>query len=250
MSLSDTVSAAFRSTYDLAFQISPIILNGGIVAGTLGGMMPIIGLNGQLTSLASSVLTGGGLSLDDFYARFVPLPGSAVISNAIGTYPFANQQVAANAIITQPRHVSMMMIAPVKDASGYLSKLALFTALQTSLQAHCNAGGTFHVATPSFLFTDCLLTSMTDVTTGESKQQQIQWQLDFVKPLVTQQAALAAYNGLMGKIAGGAQVLQSSAAGTSIWSSAVAAAGSAVQGAVPGITGMSGAVNTFLSQPS
>ncbi|WP_175785388.1 hypothetical protein [Burkholderia ambifaria] len=238
------LSSGFRSAYDLSFQVSPIILNGGIVANTLGGMMPIIGLVGQLGALAQSVLSSGSVSLDNFFARFVVLPGGTIISNAVGTYPFANQQVAGNAIVMQPKNVSLLMIAPVKDTGGYLTKLAIFTSLQSSLEAHCAAGGTFHVATPARIYTNCILTSMTDVTSGEGKQQQIQWQLDFVQPLLTQQAASSAFGALMSKLAGGQQVTSPA------WSGAVAAAGSAVQGALEGIGNMAGVVNQFLSQPA
>ncbi|MBR8168983.1 hypothetical protein KDX27_14785 [Burkholderia cenocepacia] len=238
------LSSGFRSAYDLSFQVSPIILNGGIVANTLGGMMPIIGLVGQLGALAQSVLSSGSVSLDNFFARFIVLPGGTIINNAVGTYPFANQQVAGNAIVMQPKNVSLLMIAPVKDTGGYLTKLAIFTSLQSSLEAHCAAGGTFHVATPARIYTNCILTSMTDVTSGEGKQQQIQWQLDFVQPLLTQQAASSAFGALMSKLAGGQQVTSPA------WSGAVAAAGSAVQGALEGIGNMAGVVNQFLSQPA
>ncbi|AOJ69335.1 MULTISPECIES: hypothetical protein [Burkholderia] len=237
------LSSGFRSAYDLSFQVSPIILNGGIVANTLGGMMPIIGLVGQLGALAQSILSSGSVSLDNFFARFVVLPGGTIINNAVGTYPFANQQVAGNAIVMQPKNVSLLMIAPVKDTGGYLTKLAIFTSLQSSLEAHCAAGGTFHVATPARIYTNCILTSMTDVTSGEGKQQQIQWQLDFVQPLLTQQAASSAFGALMSKLAGGQQVTSPA------WSGAVAAAGSAVQGALEGVGNMAGVVNQFLSQP-
>jgi hypothetical protein len=247
MSLSNTISSGFRSIYDLSFQVSPIILNGGIVAGTLGGMMPIIGLVGQLGSFAQGALSSGGLSDDDFFAKFVPIPGGTIISNAVGTYPFANQQVAGNAIIQQPKNISLLMIAPVKDAGGYLTKLAVLTSLQNSLEAHSNAGGTYHVITPAFPYLDCVLTGMTDVTSGEGKQQQIMWQLDFVKPLITQQAASAAQSSLMSKLSGGAQV--GAPASGSIWSSAAAAVGSAAQGAVQNVTSMAGVVNTFLASP-
>ncbi|HDR9497040.1 TPA: hypothetical protein QDC06_000225 [Burkholderia cepacia] len=249
MSESTFTQSAALSAYDLAFQVSPIILTGGLVANTLGGMMPIIGLTGQLASFASSVLTTGSLSADNFYAKFVPVPGASVISNAVATYPFANQQVAANAIIEQPLPVSLLMIAPVKDPGGYLSKLAIFTALRTSLRAHNAAGGLYHIATPSFIYTNCIMTGMQDVTSGEGgHQQQIMWQLDFIKPLVTQSDALNSMNSLMGKLTGGQQITPSGLAGTSIWSSAAAAVGSAAQGAVQGISGMAGAVNNFLSQ--
>lgn len=193
----------FRTTYDLAFQVSPIILVDGIAANSIGGMLPIIALYGQLGAFAQGVLTDGS---DPFFARYVPIPGSTLINNTIGTYPFANQQVAANAIIQQPLNISLMMIAPVKDTSGYLTKLATFTALQNSLQQHNALGGRYHIATPSFVYTDCLMTSVTDITSGEGNQKQIQYQLDFTRPLVTKQQAATAYNGQFSRIANGQPV--------------------------------------------
>ena len=50
--MSGALASAARSAYQLAFQVSPIILQGGIAAGTPGGMLPIIGLTGQLLSFA------------------------------------------------------------------------------------------------------------------------------------------------------------------------------------------------------
>lgn len=249
MSLSTTIQSGFRDAYTLAFQVSPIILVDGIVANTLGGMMPIIGLTGQLAGFASGLLSSGSLSTSDFFAQFVPVPGSSLVSNTVATYPFANQNVAGNAIITQPKNVSLLMIAPVKDSGGYLSKLAYFEALRTSLEAHCAAGGTFHVATPAHLYLNTILTGMTDVTSGEGgRQQMIQFQLDFIQPLVTQQSAANAMNSLMSKLSGGNQISPSGLAGTSIWSSAATAVGSAAQGAAQSISGITGAVNNFISQ--
>jgi hypothetical protein len=245
MSLSTVTQAAASASYDLAFQISPIILNGGIVANTLGGMMPIIGLTGQLAALAQGVLSGN----NEPFARFVPAPGSTLVSNAVATYPFANQNVAANAIIKQPKNISLIMYAPVQDQGGYLTKLAIFEALRSSIEAHVAAGGTFHVATPAHIYADCLLTSITDVTSGElGRQQMVQFQWDFVQPLVSLNAAQQAMNSLMSKLTGGQQIIPSGLAGTSIWSSAATAVGSAAQGAAQGINGITGAVNNFLTQ--
>jgi hypothetical protein len=248
MSLTTIGQSAAQSAYDLAFQVSPIILVGGIAANALGGMMPIIGLTGQLASFAQGVLSSGSINADDFFARFVPIPGSTLISNAVGTYPFANQQVAGNAIITQPKNVSLLMIAPVKSAGGYLTKLAILEALRTSLESHCAAGGTFHIATPAHVFTNTILTSMTDVTDGSSKQQMISFQLDFFQPLITQDSAQNALNSLMGKLTGGQQIVPSGLAGTSIWSSAASTVGTAAQGAAQSIAGLPGAVSNFLAQ--
>jgi hypothetical protein len=245
MSFSTTTAPAFASAYDLAFQISPIILNGGIVANTLGGMMPIIGLTGQLAALGQGILSGN----NEPFARFVPAPGSTLISNAVATYPFATQYVAGNAVIKQPKAVSLIMYAPVQDTGGYLTKLAIFEALRSSIEAHVAAGGTFHVATPAHIFLDCLLLDITDVTNGElGRQQMVQFQWNFSQPLVTLSQAQQAQNSLMSKLTGGQQIIPSGLAGTSLWSSAATAIGSAAQGAAQGINGITGAVSSFVTQ--
>jgi hypothetical protein len=244
MSLQTVTQSAFASAYDLAFQISPIILNGGIVANTLGGMMPIIGLTGQLASLAQGVLSGN----NEPFARFVPIPGSTLVNNAVATYPFATQYVAGNAVIKQPKNISLLMIAPVQDAGGYLTKLAIWEALRSSIEAHVAAGGTFHVATPAHIYTNTLLTTITDVTDGESKQQMIKFQWDFIQPLISLSQAQGAQSSLMSKLTGGQQIIPSGLAGTSIWSSAATAVGSAAQGATQSINGIAGAVNNFVTQ--
>jgi hypothetical protein len=201
-------AGAARAQYDLAFQVSPIILQGGIAASAQGGSLPIIALYGQL-----GLFTSGTTDPNAFFARYLPLPGSTLLSFTVGMYPFANQQVASNAIIQQPLTLSLLMIAPVNQPGGYLSKLATFTALQNSLRNHNISGGTYSVATPAFVFNSLLLTGMTDVTHGESNQQQIEWQLDFVQPLLTLDSAAAAQANLMQKVTSGAQII-----GTPSWS--------------------------------
>lgn len=234
--------------YDLAFAVSPIILVGGIASNTLGGMLPIIALGGQALSAFQGALSGG-INTDAFFARYVPVPGSTLINQAIATYPFANQSVAANATIQNPLNISLRMIAPVKDTAGYLTKTAIWISLQNSLVAHNASGGTYTIATPWYIYTGCLLQAITDTTGGDTKQQQIQAQWDFVQPLTTQMQATSAYNSLMSKLSGGAQVTPSTTAGTSIWSNAATAVGSAAQNAVSGIGSMAGVVNQYLSSP-
>ena len=240
-SVTSFANSAARSVYDLSFQVSPIIFHNGIAKGMEGNLLPVIGLTGQLSALAQGIATGlingSGISLDAFYARYLVIPGGTVINQAIGTYPFANQSVAANAIITNPLNVSLMMIAPVRDIGGYLTKLAIFTALRTSFETHNQLGGTYHIATPSFIYTDCIMSSMTDITSGDTKQKQVQWQLDFVKPLVTMDDANAAFSKQMAAVSGGQQVTSSSPS----------AATGAVASAMQGVTNMAGSVNKFLS---
>jgi hypothetical protein len=245
---SSIISDAFRTTYDLAFQVSPIILVGGIAANTLGGMLPIIALGGQVAAAVQGALSGG-VNTDAFFARYVPVPGSTLINQAIATYPFANQATAANATIQQPLAISLRMIAPVKDTAGYLTKLAIWTSLQNSLVAHNAAGGSYTVATPWFIYTNCLLQTITDTTGGDGKQQQIMAQWDFAQPLTTQMQAASAYNSLMSKLSSGGQVTPATVPGTSIWSNAATAVGSAAQNAVSNVTSVVGVVNQYLSAP-
>lgn len=242
--MSGAVSTAFRTAYDLAFQVSPILLQGGISAP--GTIIPIIALTGQLAGFVQGALSGG-LNADAFFARFVPMPGGSTVAQAVGMYPFANQQVAANATIQEPKNISLRMIAPVKDTAGYLTKLPILSALSTSLSQHNNAGGTYIVATPAKIYAPALLLNVIDIT-GDQKQQQIEWQFNFIEPLISQQSAQQAYNGLMSKFASGQQVSASPA-----WSGTDAASSSPVQGAItqfPNVTNMVGAVNNFLSSPA
>lgn len=239
----------FATAYDLAFQVSPIILVGGIAANALGGMLPIISLTGQTVAAIQGALSSGSISTDDFFARFVPVPGSTLVSQRVATYPFANQQVAANATIQNPLAISLRMIAPVKDTAGYLTKLAIWTALQTSIVAHNAAGGTYIVATPANIYSNCLLLDIVDVTGGGTKQQQIEYQWNFTKPLITGQQATTAYNSLMSKLAGGGQVTPPTTAGTSFWSNPGIAVGSAAQNALSNVGQLAGVVNQYLSSP-
>lgn len=232
---------SFRTIYDLSFQVSPIILTGGSIAGVPGAALPIIALIGELAGFGQGYLTSNKLTLDDFSYRWVPMAGTTVLNNSVAVYPFANQHVAANAYIEEPLNLSLEMIAPVKDTAGYLTKLALFTALRNACYAHITAGGTFGIATPSYIFTDCLLTSIVDITGGDTHQQQVRWRWDFFKPLITQSQAQAAKNGLIQALSGGQQVTGST------WSDGAAATGISTTSLINGVAGLNNTVSGALS---
>ena len=198
--MSGVLNTAGRVLYQLGYEISPIILNQGIASAIPGGMLPIVALT-ESANFANGLLQGDVAdSLDQFFAHFRPLPGGSLIDFAVAEYPFANQQVAANAIISMPLKMSLLMVCPSQQEGAFVTKFITFLALQAALTQHSLQGGTYTVVTPAFLYTDCLLTGFKDVTPANDQQAQTKWQLDFVKPLITQQAAQAAQNALTSQI--------------------------------------------------
>lgn len=197
-----------RSLYQLGFQCSPIILTNGLATAVPGGMIPIIAITESL-NLVTGVLSGNlDVDLDSFFAQFSPATGTTLINNEVATYPFANMTVAANSIIAQPLRVSLVMSCPVRKTSGtignggYYSKLAIMSALQTTLAAHNAAGGTYSVVTPSRIYTNCLMVSMVDVSGSNTRQRQVDWQIEFMQPLITATQAQSVQNNLMSVLSG------------------------------------------------
>jgi hypothetical protein len=202
-------------------------------------MLPIIALTEGLNLLAG-LLGAGSVSLDNFFASYRPLAGATLIDQQLGKYPFANQTVAANAVITQPLTISLRMTCPVRERLGYFTKLATMMALQTALAKHNGSGGTYIIATPSFFYTNCVMLTMRDVSGGDSSQAQTEWQLDFEKPLLTINDAQEAQNSLMSKLSGGTQV-----GGDPTWSGLTSTVGDpsslAGMSAVQSLSGVAGA---------
>lgn len=219
-----------RLQFQLGFEVSPIILTGGIAAEIPGAMLPIIALT-ESSSFNDGLLQGAeDIDPDKYFARFKPIPGGTLVNNQIGSYPFANQAVAANAIIAQPLNVSLEMICPVREIGGYQAKLSVLSALKEALDNHTSLGGTYTIATPSYIYTDCILTNLRDITGGDSKQAQVHWQWDFTKPLVSLQDAELANNALMGKISNGLPI-----DGEPSWSGTEPSVGSPVSGATSSV---------------
>ncbi len=204
-----------RSDFSLSYQKSPIILTNGIAANVPGGMLPIISIT-QSQDFDGGILSGSSnLDLEDFLFDFYPMPGGSLMEVEVATYPFANQSVAANSVIQQPLKISLEMLAPVRTAGGYDQKLAIFQSLQSSLNQHITQGGTFTVATPAYLYTNCLLLSFRDASDGDRARPQWKWQWDFTQPLLTLEAAQAAQNSLMQKISTGSRVTPSTSGAVS-----------------------------------
>ena len=175
--------------FDYTYQVAPIVLIGGLAGQIPGGMLSVVSFTAA--SIFGSVVDAalGGNSLDNF-VRFLPLAGSTIIDNELGEYPFANQQTAANAIITRPLTISFRMLAPAVGLGGFQAKQALFQSLAQTFQQHNLLGGLYGCATPAYYWDSCVMRAMRDVTPeGGSTQRQVIWQIDFEKPLVTLQDA-------------------------------------------------------------
>lgn len=233
-------ASAGQTAFKLAFQLSPIILTNGIASNIPGGMLPIISLTEALNFTDGLISGANPIDLDNFFANFEPLPGATLIDQEIGHYPFANQAVAANAVIAEPLKVSMRMTCPAREKLGYAVKLATMIALQTALAQHNGSGGTYTVATPSYFYTNCLMTGMRDVTEGESNQPQYVWELDFEQPLLTLQQAQQAQNSLISKITSGTSI-----SGQPAWSGLATTVGQppslAASSVIPAASGAGGA---------
>lgn len=228
-----------RELYRLGFEISPVILCGGIAQAIPGGMLPIVALT-QSASFVTGLLSGASnlTSMDKYFCHWRVAPGGTLLDYEIGRYPFANQTVAANALLAMPLQVSLLMDSPVNENTGAMTKLVTLSALQAALLAHANLGGTFIVATPALIYSGCILKNVRDVTSGGGSDPtpQRQWLWNFEQPLVSESQAGQAVNNYFSKIDAG------DATTSSAWTNTVAALGNtslggSVSDAVTGLIG-------------
>lgn len=173
-----------KTVFEAAYQVSPIILQGGI-AQFAGGYLPI--------TAVTEILDVPGWTGGQFFAQYRPLPGATLEEWQVAEYPFASFQTAANAVVQQPLKVSMEMICPAQNGGGYILKQAILSALKLILDQHILSGGSFTVITPMYTYTNCLLTSLRDISSPSDKQVQYLFQWDFVQPLITASGAQSAF---------------------------------------------------------
>lgn len=227
-----------RDIYRLGFEGSPVILTRGIAQLIPGNMIPIIALTESI-NFNLGLMNGDLPSIDKLFAHWEVLPGSSLQRNNIGMYPFANQVIAANAVIKEPLNVSLVMNCPVQQPGGYYSKLATISALKVTLDYHNQNGGTYTIATPSYIYTDCVLQAVTDITSGDSAQLQTAWQFDFLQPLISAQQAIK-LGGALSAAEGGLPIT-----GQLSWSSVANTVGNSLSGFAGSIPGLSGLIGTL-----
>ena len=184
-----------QTAFSLVYEISPIILIDGLAQYFPFGVLPI--------TVLTEMFDIPGIENGEFFAHFKPISGGTLADWEVAEYPFASMQVAANAVIQQPLKISMMMVCPAQNGGGYLIKQAILTALQTAIQTHLLSGGSFTVITPAYTYTNCLLTSIRDITPVSDKQVQYVFQWDFVQPLITASGAQQVLGNLMNKFENG-----------------------------------------------
>ena len=208
MAILPGAGSVLRNAYQLAYEISPIILVNGIAQLIPGNLMPIAILT-EAESATINALNGNIsiFDLNSYFAHFEPVAGSTMFVNEVSSFPFLNQSIAANSIVVQPLTFSMVMKCPVKGIGGYAARLATMTILKLALDKHHQLGGYYDVLTPSVFYSGCILTRMTDITQPDSAQKQIEWKLDFMQPLITQSQTTSTYNSLMQSISNGVKAL-------------------------------------------
>jgi len=167
---------------ELYYQKNPLALVNGIASGAPGQILTFLDI------------------MPEGFADFEVLPGAVATSYDVASYPFANQVIAANSVVSMPNSVSLRMICPIKD--GVQRRQELFSAFINTLDEHQINGGVFNVATPAVLFNNCILKSVSDMG-ADDKTPQVFWQLDFVQYLTTEQAAQLALNAMMSKLSAG-----------------------------------------------
>lgn len=237
-----------------SYEISPIVLVGGVV-GNAQQVMPIVQLLSS-DAFSSGFPDGSGsaqATSDEFFAHFSVVGGGSLIENEVALYPFANQAVAANAIIAMPLRITLEMRAPARGVGGWSSKSAIMQALQATLAQHSALGGWYIVATPSFQYENCLLLSLKDASGSDTKQPQHTWHWDFVQPLLTQAQAAQTLNTLLSKVGSGTKVA-ANPDGSVTWSGANNTQGAPATGVLgatnPGSAGSSPGLTSLGSPPS
>jgi len=188
----------------LNYQISPIILTGGIAEQTPDRALPLISLFGMGPTSSTSLPAIPG-DLDQAFGAFNVLPGGTLVTQSIGKYPFANQWVAANAVIREPLTISVIMDSPMRPMPGisndvWAIKQSVFTSLKRQLEQHNNQGGMYAVATPAYIYTNLVMLNMTDTSRGNQPVPQNAWRFDFEAPLIALGDIQYAYSNFLWKI--------------------------------------------------
>lgn len=207
--------------WKLSYQVSPIFLTGPPVSNVPNGMLPFLsivdpGAFPATSNEAYSYSSTSGVappqlqmvalnqkSLDEAFGAFNVLAGGSLIQQTVAKYPFANQSYAANAILRDPLHVSLIWDTPMRGANAWGQKLTVMQSVKQRLDSHNNGGGTYIVVTPAYVYDNMVMLSLTDASRGSSNLPQNAWRFDFERPLIVLQELRRAQSALMSKLTNG-----------------------------------------------
>jgi hypothetical protein len=206
--------------WKLSYQVSPIFLTGPPVSNVPNGMMPFLSIvspsafpvffdgtapqqNFDLFSVLGSDATNNQNNLDNSFGAFNVLAGGSLVQQTVAKYPFANQAYAANAILRDPLHVSLIWDTPMRGANAWGQKMTVMQSVKQRLDSHNNGGGTYIVVTPAYVYDNLVMLSLTDASRGSSNLPQNAWRFDFERPLITLQDLRNAQSALMSKLTQG-----------------------------------------------
>lgn len=192
------INTAARQKFRMQYEYAPILLKYGIADGFSEKVMSILQLTQQ-----------GGYPVSDsgYFGYFAFVNGGTYMQNTVAQYPFANQYVAANAIVRQPNNVSLLMNCPATASMPIDRRQSIFQSLIASLDRHVAMGGLFVVYTPMGILDNCVLLATRDASNGENAILQNGIIFDFQQPLImTIDDANKASNTTAGKIDAGAKI--------------------------------------------
>src|SRR5215472_4881875 len=130
-----------RTAIKLQYQVCPIVLTAGVAEQIPGGILPMLSIFSNIQgALGGLPLPFAMNDLDDAFGAFNVLPGGTLVSQSIAKYPFANQSVAANAVIREPLTLSVIMDAPMRGPNAFQVKRTIMATLKGVLDYHNNAG--------------------------------------------------------------------------------------------------------------
>jgi hypothetical protein len=202
--------------WKLSYQVSPIFLTGPPISNVPSGMLPFLsivnpwafpttsntpGTPSQAFDLATVAMDQK--SLDEAFGAFNVLAGGSLVQQTTAKYPFANQSYAANAIIRDPLHVSLIWDTPMRGENAWGQKLQVMQSVKQRLDSHNNGGGTYIVVTPAYVYDNMVMLSLTDASRGSSNLPQNAWRFDFERPLIVLQELRRAQSALMSKLTNG-----------------------------------------------
>lgn len=202
------VESVAKTSFRIAYEISPVILVDGVAENIPGKMLPIAVLTEHI-GIADGLLRGD-FNFEEAKTHFSPMPGGTLVVQDIATYPFLDLVTAANATVQKPNRISMRMLKPASSGkSTYTNKVLEFSALKMVLDNHNQQGGTYNVLTPSYIYTGCLLRSLMDSSSmsENNKQVQYEWIFEFEQPLLTTTELNVVMNGALNAIDNGVKSL-------------------------------------------